>query len=286
METIGSKELWSFCSELNDATQCKCTAIRKADPHCVGSYFELANKVAELQFRNRDYVLMFRGQSKDHKNFQHNTSLKPSLFRDSSGRNPSPETLIQRFQLLENAERSLADSYSQRQFLGNQWVKRHRIVRWAILQHYEVCPTPLLDVTQSLRIAASFATSANEEEAYVFVLGVPNVSGAITASAEAGLQIVRLSSICPPSARRPHIQEGYLLGEYPEIAEFEQKELYAHYEIDFGLRLIAKFRFNPQSFWQKEDFPVVGKNVLYPPPADDPLYEMTDAIRNALNQHN
>jgi hypothetical protein len=229
---------------------------------------------------------MFRGQNKDHKNYQRNTSLKPSLFRDSSGRNPSTETLVQRFQLLEKAERSLADAYSQREFLGSQWVKRHRIVRWAILQHYEVCPTPLLDVTQSLRIAASFATSANEEEAYVFVLGVPNVSGAITASAEAGLQIVRLSSICPPSARRPHIQEGYLLGEYPDIAEFGQKELYAHYEIDFGLRLIAKFRFNPQSFWQKEDFPVVGKNVLYPPPMDDPLYEMTDSIRNALNLHN
>ena len=45
------------------------------------------------------------------------------------------------------------------------------------------------------------------------MLGVPNLSGAITASAEAGLQIVRLSSVCPPSAVRPHIQEGYLLGD-------------------------------------------------------------------------
>ncbi len=40
------------------------------------------------------------------------------------------------------------------------------MLRWAILQHYEVCRTPLLDVTQS--IAASFASMVNGDERYVF----------------------------------------------------------------------------------------------------------------------
>ena len=44
-----------------------------------------------------------------------------------------------------------------------------------------------------------------------------------------------------------HLQEGYLLGEYPEIADFEQKTHYEDYEMDFGQRLIAKFRFNPST---------------------------------------
>ena len=44
--------------------------------------------------------------------------------------------------------------------------------------------------------------------------------------------MIRLASVCPPEAVRPHIQEGYLLGEYPEIADYEQKALYPHYEID------------------------------------------------------
>jgi hypothetical protein len=52
-------------------------------------------------------------------------------------------------------------------------------------------------------------------EVRLYVIGVPNISGAISASAEAGLQVIRLSSVCPPSAIRPNVQEGYLVGEYP-----------------------------------------------------------------------
>jgi len=51
-----------------------------------------------------------------------------------------------------------------------------------------------------------------------------------TASSEAGLQVIRLSSACPPEAVRPHLQEGYLLGEYPEIADYEQNAHYDYYE--------------------------------------------------------
>lgn len=283
METIGSKMLWSFLPGKPQGRVCKCTELRKVDPVDVHSFLELATKIAELQFRNRDYVLLFRGQARAHTNFQHNTSLKPSLFRDASGRNPSADTLIQRFRTLYEAERILVETYTQREFAGDIWVKRHQIVRWAILQHYEVCPTPLLDVTQSLRIAASFATNEDSNEAFVFAVGLPNLSGAITASAEAGIQIVRLSSVCPPSALRPHIQEGYLLGEYPQMAGYEQKELYRHYEIDFGLRLIGKFRFNPQTFWKADDFPMVSKLALYPSRIDDPLCEMAAQIKDQLN---
>ena len=49
----------------------------------------------------------------------------------------------------------------------------------------------------------------------LYVIGVPNISGAISASAEAVLQVVRLSSVCPPSAVRPNVQDDYLVGEYP-----------------------------------------------------------------------
>lgn len=283
METIGTQKIWSFRPRAAKTEECKCTELRKMAAHDVHSFLELATKIAELQFMNRDFVLLFRGQTKAYRNYQRNTSMKPSLFRDPSGQNPSSETLRQRFQVLEQAERLLVESYSEALFMGSTWVKRHRIVRWAILQHYEVCPTPLLDVTQSLRIAASFATKMNSREAFVFVLGVPNLSGAITASAEAGLQIVRLSSVCPPAAVRPHVQEGYLLGEYPEMADYEQKGLYRHYEIDFGLRLVAKFRFDPQSFWQQNDFPLVTQQALYPSPNDDPLCRIADQIKAQLN---
>lgn len=281
METIGSQKIWSFF----DRRLCqvaKNTAVRQGPGHRVGSYLELATKIAELQFLNRDHVLLFRGQGSDHKNVKRNSSLKPTLFRAPRTGNPDRATLVARFETLARAEALLIDLYRAAGFLGIERLRRHRILRWSILQHYEVCTTPLLDVTHSVRIAASFASLAATETAFLYVLGVPNLSGAVTASAEAGLQIIRLSSVCPPSAVRPHIQEGYLLGEYPEMTGYEQKENYFHYEIDFGRRLVAKFAFNPATFWKNDNFPQVAKTALYPAARNDPLYRLALEVQKGL----
>lgn len=283
MQTIGEQELWSFFDGSLEARRAKATAVRQGTGHRVRTYLELATKVAELQFRNPDYVLLFRGQTGDYRNAKKNTTLKPSLFRPIRSKNPNQAQLVERFQTLQQAERELVSRYEQQKLLGVARLKRHRILRWSILQHYEVCPTPLLDVTHSLRIAASFASHPAQDDAFLFVLGVPNLSGAITASAEAGLQIVRLSSVCPPTAVRPHIQEGYLLGEYPEMSGYDQKELYQHYEIDFGRRLVAKFCFDPEELWKlNDDFPKVEQNALYPSAGDDPLYKLALEVKAAV----
>lgn len=282
METIGKQELWSFFDKWHKATPAKSTKIRNGLGHSVSSFLELASKVAELQFRNRDHVLLFRGQSADYPNKKGNSTLKPTFFRPLKKGNPNSSTLIKRFETLREAEQDLARRYKQAGFLGIDRLKRQRILRWAILQHYEVCPTPLLDVTASLRIAASFASLDNKGEAFLFVLGVPNLSGAIMASAEAGLQIVRLSSVCPPKAIRPHLQEGYLLGEYPEMSDFAQKQEYFHYEIDFGRRLVAKFRFNPKTFWNDDIFPMVSKEALYPSPKNDIFFKLALEVKQSI----
>lgn len=284
MEIIGNQKIWTFTEDAKSMAGLSISAIRKDGAHLVRNYVDLATKVAELQFRNRDFVLMFRGQNGDYKNRLGYTSLKPSLLRASrSNKLPTETTLNTRFKRLIAAEAALVREYDARQLLGRDRLERQRILRWAMIQHYEISPTPMLDVTQSLRIAASFATHGATGDAFVFVLGIPNVSGAITASAEAGIQTVRLSSVCPPTAVRPHIQEGYLLTEYPECATAEQKLLYSHAEMDFGRRLIAKFRFEPESFWEKSGhFPLVGKSALYPRGAVDGMCELADAVRASL----
>jgi hypothetical protein len=283
MDIIGSQRIWTFSG--GDAISgMTSSAIRKGRAHHVRNYMDLATKVAELQFRNRDFVLMFRGQGSDYKNRLGYSSLKPSLLRGPRPNIlPSDTALDRRFRKLIAAEQALVAGYEDRQLLGRERLARQRILRWSILQHYEICATPLLDVTQSLRIAASFASLDSSGEAFVFVLGIPNISGAITASAEAGLQTVRLASVCPPSAVRPHIQEGYLLAEYPECASAEQKLLYSHAEMDFGRRLIAKFRFEPESFWQKSGrFPQVGRSALYPSESIDPLCDLAQAVKASI----
>ena len=281
METIGEQKVFSFANKANYARPATCTTIRSRSAHSVKSFMDLATKVATLQFMNRDFVLLFRGQTRDHKNQLKNTSLKSSLFRPTKRVNPDANTIEKRFEMLRSAEDLLVQEYSGHRFFGRTRLIRQKILRWSILQHYEVCPTPLLDVTHSLRVAASFASDGANDEAFVFVLGVPNLSGAVTASAEAGIQIVRLSSVCPPEAVRPHIQEGYLLGEYPEMTGYDQKQHYGHYEVDFGQRLVAKFKFNPKTFWRDRSFPRIETSALYPN-RNDPLFSFTQGLKKAL----
>jgi FRG domain len=286
MEIIGQQEIWSFYDGSNKAQRTTDVSnVRNGAGHSVDSFLDLARKVAELQFSNPHHVLLFRGQRKDHVDGKNMTTLKPSVFRSEppSNRIPGEATLTKRFALLELAERELALRYDRE---GADRLKRQRILRWSILQHYEVCDTPLLDVTHSLRIAASFASQSSMGQAFVFVLGVPNLSGAITVSAEAGLQIARLSSVCPPSAVRPHIQEGYLLGEYPEIDRYEQKAHYRVREIDFGRRLIAKFRFDPSTFWKSDKFPQVPHDALYISSSRDPLSSITNEVKRVISRSN
>lgn len=273
METIGKSEAWGYFEDQQpSAVRATNSKIRHGTGHRVTSYMELAKKIAELQFRNPEHILLFRGQSKDYKNDKGNTTLKPSLLRhraEDGFKPPESHVLDRRFSLLKEAEHRLVSEFDSHKLEGRHKLARYRILRWSILQHYEVCLTPLLDVSQSIRVSASFASEEASQEAYFYVLAVPNVSGVVTASAEAGLQIVRLSGICPPTAVRPHIQEGYLLGEYPDIPDFDQKQHYAPYEIDFGRRLIAKFRLDMNHFWGDVNFQKIGRDALYPNAHDD-----------------
>lgn len=286
METIGKQSLWTFIGRKSKIAEAKCLAVRESNAAFVSSFAELVEKVAELQFRNRDYLLLYRGQNHDFRNQHGRTTLKPTIFRPRKGigLNPSGRRLQDRFSTLAEAEVELVAKYEAHSFPGLKFLKRQRILRWSILQHYEVCRTPLLDVTHSLRIAASFASDSDGIHGYIVVVGVPNLSGVVTASAEAGLQIVRLAGVCPPQALRPHFQEGYLLGEYPELGEYSQKELYSHYEVDFGRRLVAKFKFKKSEFWKNSvNFPMVDREALYPDHRDE-LLMVCNQVKQQLRE--
>ena len=278
METLRIRKITSILE--NDASFHSVTnhEIRSDRGVFIQDYPELVEKVAQLSFHNPEHVLLFRGQKQDYPNFQGSTSIKSTIFRPERGRRP-PDSfeMARRYHILSNAEQILSDNFSQSHFLGRQRIVRHRLLRWAILQHYGVCGTPLLDVTHSLRVAASFATNdASDSEPVVYVLAVPSLSGSVTASSEQGIQIIRLSSICPPDARRPYFQEGYLLAEYPDLATITEKQNYRPHEIDFGLRLLAKFRLSRSGFWSK-DYTVIPREALYPNERD-PLVEFTEQI--------
>ena len=114
-------------------------------------------------------------------------------------------------------------------------MRRRKYVQWSILQHYEVCATPLLDLTHSLLVACSFAFLSGASEPLVLVFGLPFFTNRISINSEHDLVNVRLLSICPPEALRPYFQEGYLAGTDGVLAEFDSKT-----ELDFANRLVAK----------------------------------------------
>lgn len=248
----------------------------------ISSFPEVVEKVAQLSFHNPEQILLFRGQSREWRNSWKNTTIMPSIFRVFKGtKPPSSQELEGRYHTLDHAEQLLLEVFSKSHLLGRRRIGQHRLLRWAILQHYEICGTPLLDVTQSLRVAASFAINdKSETEPVLYVLGVPALSGSITASSEQGIQIIRLSSICPPEARRPYFQEGYLVTEYPELATITEKQNYRPHENDFGRRLICKFRLARTGFWSK-DYSAIPNEALYPNERD-PLVELAIEVKRRM----
>ena len=86
MEIIGGQKIWTFVRNQPVAVNQTCGAIRKGPAHRVRNFMDLATKVAELQFRNRDFVLMFRGQGGDYRNLAKATSIKSTLMRASARR--------------------------------------------------------------------------------------------------------------------------------------------------------------------------------------------------------
>jgi hypothetical protein len=229
--------------------------------------------VARLSYANKDYLLFFRGQATDHKNKANASTFYPSIYR---GERLSQSELSVRFDILEGACKRLAESFDREKVEGSSDVRRRKLIQWSILQHYEVCPTPLLDFTQSVRVACSFALLESEaSDPFVYVFGLPYLTNRISVNSEHDLVNVRLLSICPPDALRPFFQEGYLVGTDEVTTDYPSKS-----ELDFNNRLIAKFQVSSKkSFW-RGGFDPIPKKALYPD--KDRILALCNGIRKEV----
>jgi hypothetical protein len=258
------------------------------------SFHELSRSVAALRVALPYWRLVFRGQPKDYSTRYGQltgtgkTTLHPSILRTDpfDGGTPNDSTYRARKEELKKAESMLLEMSSKRLFgeKGIELLGRYRCLRWALLQHYGICRTPLLDVTSSLLVAASFAAPDDtvHNSAFVFVLAIPWGMGAVQTSAEDGIQAVDLTLLCPPQAHRPHIQESLLLGEYPELTTFKLAELRAysnggsHHSFDFARRLVAKFWIDPRQFWEKSFVSPLPHEFLFP---KDPVRHLACEVK-------
>ena len=240
-----------------------------SNPIRVETYAQLVREVAKTANVNHTQTLYFRGQVEDHKNKAGKTSLYPEIYR---GDPLSRAENRARFEVLESAETQLINTLNLAMEHNREDLRRRKFVRWAILQHYDVCPTPFIDLTHSLHVACSFATHGNKSEyGYVYVLGLPFINSRIGLDAEEEMVNIRLLNISPPEALRPHFQEGYVAATIDVTDNYDDKT-----ELDFNRRLIIKFEIpTNNSFWG-EGFGPIPIDHLFPDKDDQVLKAVND----------
>lgn len=261
MKRIPTK-IWSHQS-LTTGERYLSTDVRESKPRSVKIFDELVRDIAAISFNNPEHVLFFRGQTQDYfkkiktgSEQRRVSSFYPTIYR-SPGTPLTLEMLDRRRKILDRCASSLIQAFKTNVIEGSEKLGKFPEVAWAILQHYDVCHTPLLDMTHSLRVAASFALNSDAANGYLFAFGFPHPNGSISYSVEDELLNVRLLSICPPVATRPHFQEGFLVGSFPSMRERR------HPNLDLGVRLIAKFKLGRPGFWTRE-FHAIPQGALYP----------------------
>ena len=259
-----------FATELGDPAK-----IASSNPLKISSFRKLVEVVAKFAYHNKDYLLFFRGQSQDYLNKGGSSSFYPSIYRADY---LSHAELRYRFDILDGCSKALAQLFEENKIDGYKEIKRRKLIQWSIIQHYEVCSTPLLDFTQSLRVACSFAyLNNNSDKAFVFMFGLPYLTNRISLNSEHDIVTVRLLSICPPEAYRPHFQEGYLAGTDEIRYNYDKKS-----ELDFNNRLIVKFELpHEKKFWGR-NFHKIPKVSLYP--RSDPIKELCGQISDMASR--
>jgi len=242
--------------------------VGTADTYAVDTYRGLVHHIARLATLNKDFMFLYRGQGRDYVSKSGRTSLYPSIYRGGRLTSSALDGLYSNLERTSKTLRSLIQAAG----LEGQEDASKRLVLWSLLQHYEVCSTPLLDFTSSVRVACSFALhNVHGDSAYVYVCAFPYTRGRISVDSEHDLVTVRLLGICPPDALRPVFQEGYLAETYEITTDYPSKDL-----LDFNRRLVAKFRIPVSAGFWEDVASIIPREELYP--ANDPLLEIAEEV--------
>lgn len=249
-------------------------------PYFVRLYEDLVRMTASISSYNPDYMVLFRGQNNDYLDDATGRSLiMPSIYRANNGRELSLEELDSRFDVLGTAcsllESELTGEYKG--LFGKEKTRfaSRRVEQWALLQHYGICPTPLIDLTRSLRTACWFAlhNADPSDSPVVYALGMPYMNGPLLLNSNDGLFQMELSGLMPPQAERPYFQKAVLVG-----SERPDRRKESIHESNLGVRVLAKFSIPAGEDWE-DDLGIDGKYIY---PKDDPFFKVANRIHLGL----
>lgn len=234
--------------------------IRAGNGFTVKNFRQLMNEVAIVTLNNKNYEMYYRGQTKDYKNnkavfYKYRTPktiIFPTICRPEKHKGGALKYSIKKSQIRKRYEElaKLIEFVGERKSYFNEYY-------YALFQHYEILPTPLIDITQSLRVAATFALR-NSSKGYVYVFGLPYPNQSISYYSDIGMVLIKLQNILPAEAVRPRYQEGYLVGKFPILPTKNNSD-------DLANRMVAKYLVDNTDgkFWD-EHFQPMPEEVLYP----------------------
>lgn len=220
--------------------------ILLSGPTDVYSYRELLECNAEVASLNTRYSIFYRGQAADYFNQHGRVSIQPSIYRGT--RRDRPEELEMRFKKLDDMVGCLRRACSKSEFPELVDKLERTVNCWAIIQHYGLFDTPLVDVSQSLRVACAFALDGMkgelvaEEGPVVYAVALPFAAGPLTLDDNEELYLMKLDALMPSLALRPFMQESYLVGD-----EMISRGVGDIANADLRKRVIASFRLRGDS---------------------------------------
>lgn len=95
--------------------------VASAEPFRVKTFRELVEHTAKLSFKNKDYLLFYRGQHKDFRNKSGASTYYPSIYRTDQ---VQKEELKNRFEILQEAGEILAELFERDKIEGFREIKR------------------------------------------------------------------------------------------------------------------------------------------------------------------
>ena len=255
--------------------------IRKSDGYPTKSYRELVELTAQIAIWNKQYDMFFRGQNHDYKNKKEKSDIYPSICRPEFNPKGKYKASIK----THTIDKRLVQLHSFINYLSSTEKYPLRIRRsknflemdYALIQHYGILPTPMIDITQSLRVAATFALRKSKT-GYLYVFGLPYPHGSISYFIDNNIVLVKLQNSCPSNALRPRYQEGFLVGRFP----FSPCKAIGD---NLATRMIAKFYLDnsDDNFWDSLFMPL-SEEILFPK-KDEKMSELKKKFQDFQNNH-
>ncbi len=200
--------------------------------------------------------------------------MPPSIYRPPKSTKLSTSTLSKRFAILKLAEDALVSRIGKHITYpyGFKNLILYKEIRWSVLQHYQVCDTPLLDITPNLDVALSFALTWSGK-GVLNVIGVPNRYSAFDHDMVEQMVFLRLDSLLPPYALRSYFQNACLIGTSPTIGHNNSMKY------DVARRLLATIEIRRSEF-KKTGFIPKSQDYLYP--LRDRFYRICKAVKREI----